>query len=47
LAPGGNLLAMKGPAESKVTPIPGFKQSVHQLNVPGLRSERYLIEIGQ
>ena len=47
LAPGGSLLAMKGPAESEVTPLPGFKQSIHQLNVPGLPSERYLIEIGR
>jgi 16S rRNA (guanine527-N7)-methyltransferase len=47
LAPGGTLLAMKGPADSEVTPLPGFKQSIHQLNVPGLPSERYLIEIGQ
>lgn len=47
LAPGGNLLAMKGPAESEVTLLPGFKQSIHQLNVPDLISERYLIEIGQ
>jgi len=45
LAPGGSLLAMKGPAASEVTPIPGFKQRVHQLNVPGLSSERYLVEI--
>ncbi|HIE88495.1 MAG TPA: 16S rRNA (guanine(527)-N(7))-methyltransferase RsmG [Pseudomonadales bacterium] len=47
LAPGGSLLAMKGPAESEVTLLPGFKQSIHQLNVPDLPSERYLIEIGQ
>lgn len=47
LAPAGNLLAMKGPAESEVTPIPGFKQSVHRLNVPGLPSERYLVEIAK
>ena len=47
LAPGGSLFAMKGPAESEVTPLPGFKQSIHQLNVPGLSSERYLIEIGR
>jgi 16S rRNA (guanine527-N7)-methyltransferase len=47
LAPGGSLLAMKGPAESEVIPLPGFKQSIHQLNVPGLPSERYLIEIGR
>jgi 16S rRNA (guanine527-N7)-methyltransferase len=47
LAPGGSLLAMKGPAESEVTPLPGFKQSIHQLNVPDLPSERYLIEIGR
>lgn len=47
LAPGGNMLAMKGPAESEVTPIPGFRQSVHQLNVPGLPSERYLVEIAK
>jgi len=45
LAPGGSLLAMKGPAASEVTPITGFKQRVHQLNVPGLPSERYLVEI--
>ncbi len=45
LAPEGSLLAMKGPAESKVTPIPGFRQRVHQLNVPGLSSERFLIQI--
>ena len=47
LAPEGSLLAMKGPAESEVTLLPGFKQSIHQLNVPDLVSERYLIEIGQ
>ncbi len=47
LAPGGSLLAMKGPSESDVTVLPGFKQSIHQLNVPDLLSERYLIEIGQ
>ena len=47
LAPGGNLLAMKGPAGSEVTLLPGFKQSIHQLNVPDLTSERYLIEIVQ
>ncbi len=45
LAPEGSLLAMKGPAESEVTPIPGFRQRVHQLNVPGLSSERFLIQI--
>ena len=38
LAPGGSLLAMKGPAESEVTLLPGFKQSIHQLNVPDLPS---------
>ena len=47
LAPGGSLLAMKGPAEREVTLPPGFKQIIHQLNVPDLLSERYLIEIGQ
>jgi len=45
LAPGGSLLAMKGPAASEVTPIPGFKQRVHQLNVSDMPSERYLVEI--
>ena len=47
LAPGGNLLAMKGPADSEIIPLPGFKQSIHQLHVPGLPSERYLLEVGQ
>ena len=47
LAPGGTLLAMKGPAESAVTRPPGFKQSIHQLHVPDMPSERYLIEIGR
>ena len=47
LAPGGTLLAMKGPAESAVTRPPGFKQSIHQLHVPYMPSERYLIEIGR
>ena len=47
LAPGGTLLAMKGPAESAVTRPPGFKQSIHQLQVPYMPSERYLIEIGR
>ena len=47
LAPGGHLLAMKGPAESAVTPLPGFKQTIYQLNVPDLTSERCLIEIGR
>jgi 16S rRNA (guanine527-N7)-methyltransferase len=47
LAPGGTLLAMKGPAESAVTRQPGFKQSIHQLHVPDMPSERYLIEIGR
>lgn len=47
LAHGGNLLAMKGPAESMVIPLRGFKQAVHQLNVPDLTSERCLIEIGR
>lgn len=47
LAPGGTLLAMKGPAESGVTPPLGFKQSIHQLNVPDMPSGRYLIEIGR
>ena len=47
LAPGGTLLAMKGPAESSVTRPPGFKQSIHQLHVPDMPSERYLIEIGR
>jgi 16S rRNA (guanine527-N7)-methyltransferase len=47
LAPGGSLLAMKGPAESKVTRPPGFKQNIHQLHVPNMHSERYLIEIGR
>ena len=47
LAPGGTLLAMKGPAESSVTPPPGFKQSIHQLHVPDMPSERYLLEFGR
>ena len=47
LAPGGSLLAMKGPAASEVIRPPGFKQSIHQLHVPDMRSERYLIEIGR
>ena len=47
LAPGGTLLAMKGPAESSVTRPPGFKQSIHQLHVPDMPYERYLIEIGR
>ena len=47
LAPGGTLLAMKGPAESSVTRPPGFKQSIHHLHVPDMPSERYLIEIGR
>ena len=47
LAPGGTLLAMKGPAESAITHPPGFKQSIHQLHVPDMPSERYLIEIGR
>ena len=45
LAPGGSFLAMKGPAESEVARPPGFKQSIHQLYVPDMPSERYLIEI--
>ena len=45
LAPGGSLLAMKGPAESEITRLRGFKQSIHQLHVPDMPSERYLIEI--
>jgi len=47
LAPGGTLLAMKGPAASEVIRPPGFKQSIHQLHVPDMPSERYLIEIGR
>ena len=47
LAPGGSLLAMKGPAASEVIRPPGFKQSIHQLHVPDMPSERYLIEIGR
>jgi len=47
LAPGGTLLAMKGPAESAVTRPLGFKQSIHQLHVPDMPFERYLIEIGR
>ena len=47
LAPGGSLLAMKGPAASEVIRPPGFKQSIHQLHVPDMSSERYLIEIGR
>ena len=47
LAPGGTLLAMKGPAASEVIRPPGFKQNIHQLHVPDMRSERYLIEIGR
>ena len=47
LAPGGTLLAMKGPAASEVIRPSGFKQSIHQLHVPDMPSERYLIEIGR
>ena len=47
LAPEGSLLAMKGPAASEVIRPPGFKQSIHQLHVPDMPSERYLIEIGR
>jgi len=47
LAPGGSLLAMKGPAESEVTRPPGFKQTIHRLHVPDMPSERYLIEVGR
>jgi len=47
LAPRGSLLAMKGPAEREVTPLPGFKQNIHQLNVPDMPFKRYLIEIGR
>ena len=47
LAPGGTLLAMKGPAASEVIRPPGFKQNIHQLHVPDMPSERYLIEIGR
>ena len=47
LAPGGSLLAMKGPAASKVALPPGFKQSIHQLEVPNMSYERNLIEIGR
>ncbi|MDA9679961.1 16S rRNA (guanine(527)-N(7))-methyltransferase RsmG [Gammaproteobacteria bacterium] len=47
LAPGGSLLAMKGPAESDFMRQPGFKQGIHRLHVPDMPSERYLIELGQ
>ena len=47
LAPGGSLLAMKGPAEIEITRRLGFKHSIHRLHVPNMTSERYLIEIGR
>jgi 16S rRNA (guanine527-N7)-methyltransferase len=47
LAPGGSLLAMKGPAGSEITRPLGFKHSIHRLHVPNMTSERYLIEIGR
>ena len=47
VAPGGSLLAMKGPAEKETAPPPGFRKTVHQLRAPGLAAERYLIELRQ
>ena len=45
LAVGGTLLAMKGPAESEIPALKGFKLKVHELHVPGSSLGRYLLEI--
>lgn len=45
LVPDGSLLAMKGPSESETTDIVGWRTTSHQLSVPHLNGDRYLIEL--
>ena len=47
LADNGSLLAMKGPSEIQVSAADGFTQQIHQLTVPGLDAERFLVEISR